>query len=101
MSVEVIVVAGAVISTVARLPVIVSSGSPPKIVLNSLRNIDKTGAGIFNVGEKTIPTIPESALAFFLRDTKQNILPFRTVILFRSELSTIVMRKAESARSSE
>lgn len=56
--------AGTAISTDARLPVIVSSGSPPNIVVNSMRNIDNTGAGIFNVGEKTIPTIQKSAWPF-------------------------------------
>lgn len=34
-----------------------SSGSPPKIVVKSVRNMDSTGAGMFRVGENTIPTV--------------------------------------------
>lgn len=55
------------------------SGPSPKIALNSVKNIENTGAGIFRVGEKTIPTL-------------------RTLILLISELLTMPMRNAESAR---
>lgn len=54
----------------------------PKILSKSVRNIEKTGAGMFKVGANTIPT-------------------FRTVILFTSELLTISMRNSDRARSND
>lgn len=54
----------------------------PKILSKSVRNMEKTGAGIFRVGANTMPT-------------------FRTVILFTSELLTISMRNSDKARSND
>lgn len=56
-----------------------SSGSSPKMASKSVRNMAKTGAGMLRVGEKTMPTL-------------------RTLILLMSELFTMLIRKAESAR---
>lgn len=57
-----------------------SSGVPSKISSKSVRNIEKTGAGIFRVGAKTIPT-------------------FLTVILLTSELLTMTIKNWTNARS--
>lgn len=51
-----------------------------KIRSNSVRNIEKTGAGMFNVGAKTMPT-------------------FLTVILLTSELFTMIIKNWTNARS--
>lgn len=56
-----------------------ASGSSPKMASKSVKNMEKTGAGMLSVGEKTIPTL-------------------RTLILLTSELLTMPIRKAESAR---
>src|SRR5882762_10258242 len=47
----------------------------------SVRNMEKTGAGIFNVGAKTMPT-------------------FLTVILLTSELFTMTIKNSARARNS-
>lgn len=51
----------------------------PKIASNSVRNMEKTGAGMLSVGEKTIPTL-------------------RMVILLTSALLMMLMRNEERAR---
>lgn len=58
-----------------------SSSVSPKTASNSVKNIEKTGAGMLSVGEKTMPTL-------------------RILILLTSELSMIVMRNADRARRS-
>ena len=58
-----------------------SSGSSVNIASNSVKNIANTGAGMFRVGEKTIPTL-------------------RTLILLTSELLIMPIKKADRARSS-
>ncbi len=58
-----------------------SSSISPKTASNSVRNMEKTGAGILSVGEKTMPTL-------------------RMLILLTSELSIIEMRNADRARRS-
>lgn len=58
----------------------VESGASPKMLSKSVRNNEKTGAGIFKVGAKTMPT-------------------FLTVILLTSELLTITIKNCESARN--
>lgn len=57
----------------------VPSGVSLKMESNSVRNMEKTGAGMLRVGEKTMQTL-------------------RILILLTSELLTILMRKAERAR---
>ena len=63
MSATVWNVVGAVTSTDIT---VLSSGSAPKMVLNSSKNMDNTGAGIFSVGENTMPTRkPQISFYFF------------------------------------
>ena len=52
----------------------------PKMLSKSVRNMENTGAGMFRVGAKTMPTL-------------------RTVILLISELLTISIKNSDSARS--
>ena len=54
-------------------------GSEPKMASKSVRKVENTGAGMFNVGAKTIPTL-------------------RTLILLTLELLTIPIRNSERAR---
>ena len=57
------------------------SGASTKMASKSVRNIEKTGAGILSVGEKTMPTL-------------------RMLILLTSELLMTVIKKLDSARRS-
>lgn len=62
----------------------VSSGSS-KTTSYSVMKREKTGAGIFNVGEKTIPT--NSSVKYI-----DVVIPFRIVILFSCACLTILLR---------
>lgn len=75
------------------------SNSDPKMSSNSVRNIEKTGAGMLRVGEKTMPTETDQQSPVHASNTQ--CLPLRTVILLTSELLTMLKRKAERALSKD